>query len=88
MGAAPSASRCGPHRSRHRNSGIVAAAAIPEDLKAWVAIYDGGFPMPFAEGSFASVLATEVIEHIEDYQGAIVDIARVTARQALGRDTG
>ena len=43
--------------------------------------------MPFAEGSFASVLATEVIEHIEDYQGAIVDIARVTARQALGRDT-
>jgi len=29
------------------------------------------------------VLATEVVEHVENYRGAIADIARVAARQAL-----
>jgi len=29
--------------------GSLGAGSIPEDLRPWVTIYDGGFPMPFAE---------------------------------------
>ncbi len=64
-------------------AGTEAAARIPEDLRSLVTTYDGHFPMPFADGAFASVVASEVIEHMPNYREAIQDIARVASRQAL-----
>jgi hypothetical protein len=64
-------------------AGTEAAAGIPEDLRPLVTTYDGRFPMPFPDGAFASVVASEVIEHIPTYREAIQDIARVARRQAL-----
>jgi SAM-dependent methyltransferase len=64
-------------------AGTEAAAGIPEDLRPFVTTYDGRFPMPFPDGAFASVVASEVIEHMPNYQDAIRDIARVASRQAL-----
>jgi len=64
-------------------AGSDAAALIPGDLRPLVTTYDGRFPMPFADGAFASVVASEVIEHMPNYQDAIRDIARVAGRQAL-----
>ena len=63
-------------------SGIeIARPAIMQSIRADVApfikLYDGTFPLPFADGEFESVIATEVIEHIPDYRSALSEIARV-----------
>ena len=39
--------------------------------------------MPFPDRAFASVVASEVIEHMPNYRDAIQDIARVASRQVL-----
>jgi hypothetical protein len=64
-------------------AGTDAAADIPEDLRPFVTTYDGRFPMPFPDRAFASVVASEVIEHMPNYRDAIQDIARVASRQVL-----
>ncbi|MER2198501.1 class I SAM-dependent methyltransferase [Methylobacterium brachiatum] len=42
-----------------------------------IKLYDGSLPLPFNNGEFQSVFASEVIEHIPDCSGAIAEIARV-----------
>jgi hypothetical protein len=64
-------------------AGTPAAQQIPSDLRHLVTIYDGALPMPFAAGSFKSVIASEVIEHIRTYREVIADIARVASHGAL-----
>jgi len=64
-------------------AGTAAAAGIPADLRPLITTYDGHFPMPFPDGAFASVVASEVIEHMPNYREAIQDIARVASHQAL-----
>jgi 2-polyprenyl-3-methyl-5-hydroxy-6-metoxy-1,4-benzoquinol methylase len=46
-------------------------------VKEFVKLYDGSFPMPFANDEFESAIATEVIEHIPEYESALAEIARV-----------
>ena len=40
-------------------------------------LYEGGFPLPFADNSFDIVVSSEVLEHVPDYKTAIAEIARV-----------
>jgi len=47
------------------------------DVAPFIKLYDGSFPLPFADRQFESVIATEVIEHIPDYPTALEEIARV-----------
>ncbi len=58
------------------------AASLRDDIRPHVTLYDGRFPLPFAPGAFASVVCSEVLEHIPDFEGAVAEIARV-ARMAL-----
>lgn len=58
-------------------------AAIPPDLADRIKFYDGSFPSPFDDGEFNSVICSEVLEHIPDYQGAIRDIARIAKHSAV-----
>jgi len=48
-----------------------------------VTFYDGTFPSPLPKGQFASVVCSEVLEHIPDYQAAVREIARLAGEQAL-----
>jgi 2-polyprenyl-3-methyl-5-hydroxy-6-metoxy-1,4-benzoquinol methylase len=45
-------------------------------------LYDG-MHLPYANASFDAVLCVEVLEHVEDYERFIAEIARVTRRIAL-----
>lgn len=39
--------------------------------------------MPFADGSFATVLANSVLEHVENLDGVLAEVARVLAKTGL-----
>jgi len=43
----------------------------------FVTLYNGSFPLPFADLQFRSVLCTEVLEHIPDYEQALSEMARI-----------
>jgi SAM-dependent methyltransferase len=54
---------------------------LPEDMRPFVTLYGGTFPIPFPDKSFASVVCSEVLEHIRDYENAVQQIARVCRGQ-------
>ncbi|HIK13316.1 MAG TPA: class I SAM-dependent methyltransferase [Oscillatoriaceae cyanobacterium M33_DOE_052] len=54
-----------------------------EAAQPYVTIYDGSFPLPFPDRAFASVVSTEVIEHVPDYEAAVAELARVAQSQAI-----
>jgi len=56
---------------------------IPPSLKSLITLYDGAFPSPFRDAQFRSVMCSEVLEHIPDYQSAVRDIARLTSESAV-----
>ena len=43
----------------------------------YISLYDGQFPLPFRDQQFRSVIATEVLEHIEDYEMALSELFRI-----------
>ena len=49
------------------------------DVKHFVHLYQGGFPLPYETGEFKSVFATEVIEHVSDYENALSELVRITS---------
>ena len=51
--------------------------SIQPDVAPFITLYDGTFPLPFADRQFESVIATEVIEHVPDYEMVLSEIARV-----------
>ena len=57
--------------------------ALTPEIAPYVTLYDGGFPLPFADNSFDIVVASEVLEHIPNYKDAIAEIARVCRRQVI-----
>ncbi len=58
-------------------------SSIPSETKSIVTLYNGSFPSPFEDGCFRSVICSEVLEHIPDYQSAIADIARIATEQVV-----
>jgi SAM-dependent methyltransferase len=48
-----------------------------EEAKPYVSFYDGSDRLPFADGHFASVVCSEVLEHIPHYQKIVPELARV-----------
>ncbi len=52
------------------------------EAQPFVQMYDGQFPMPYEDGSFDFVVATEVIEHIPHPERLPAELARI-ARQGL-----
>jgi 2-polyprenyl-3-methyl-5-hydroxy-6-metoxy-1,4-benzoquinol methylase len=50
---------------------------LDPDLAAHVALYPGGVPLPFADGSFDWVVSTEVIEHVPGIAGYVEEFARM-----------
>lgn len=48
------------------------------EAREHVTLYDGAFPLPYPDGRFESAIATEVIEHVPEFERALAEIARVT----------
>lgn len=57
--------------------------AVADDIKDHIILYDGEFPLPFADNSFDTVFSTEVLEHIADYQTAVQEMARISKAQVI-----
>lgn len=57
--------------------------ALHPSVRPFVKLYNGELPLPFADGQFDSVIATEVLEHIPNYREVLSEIRRVTSDQLL-----
>jgi SAM-dependent methyltransferase len=49
------------------------------DAAEHVTLYDGSLPLPYPDKSFASVIATEVIEHVDDPHAVAQELMRVAS---------
>jgi SAM-dependent methyltransferase len=56
---------------------------LPADMRPYVTLYTGAFPIPFPDKAFASVTCSEVLEHIADYESAVQEMARVCRGQVF-----
>jgi len=61
---------------------VIKESILPQAAGA-ITLYDGSFPSPFEDGRFRSVVCSEVLEHIADYQGALRDIARLATEKVI-----
>ncbi|MEK7691690.1 MAG: class I SAM-dependent methyltransferase [Bdellovibrionota bacterium] len=50
---------------------------------AGITLYRGTLPLPYDNNEFKSVIASEVLEHIVDYQPVIRELARITSQNLL-----
>jgi SAM-dependent methyltransferase len=57
--------------------------ALLPDVRSFVTLYDGHLPLPFADQAFRSVIASEVLEHIQNYTETLSELARVASEQLL-----
>jgi 2-polyprenyl-3-methyl-5-hydroxy-6-metoxy-1,4-benzoquinol methylase len=57
--------------------------SIPPEVREYIRLYDGSFPLPFEDNSFRSAIATEVIEHVPDYEAALHEISRVVTEMCI-----
>lgn len=48
-----------------------------------VTFYDGTLPLPFVDGAFNSVICSECLEHIPDFQAAIRELSRLARQRVL-----
>ncbi|QQO58106.1 MAG: class I SAM-dependent methyltransferase [Thiohalocapsa sp. PB-PSB1] len=56
---------------------------LADDVRKFVTLYDGSLPLPFDRDQFESILCTEVLEHVEDYQALLSEISRIARSLAL-----
>jgi SAM-dependent methyltransferase len=53
------------------------------DVQPFVTLYDGSLPTRFGDRQFASVVCSEVLEHVAAPDAAIAEIARLAARRLM-----
>ncbi len=54
-----------------------------DEVKPFVTLYDGTLPAPFPDKQFASVVSSEVLEHIPGPHAALAEMARLARRTLL-----
>jgi SAM-dependent methyltransferase len=54
-----------------------------DEIKPFVTLYDGSLPTPFADQRFASVVCSEVLEHLPDPVAVIGELARLATARLL-----
>ena len=58
-------------------------SAISHDVAEHIRFYDGSLPLPYKDGQFATVIATEVIEHIDNFRDVVSELSRIARRNLL-----
>ena len=56
---------------------------LTPELSPFITLYNGHFPSPFNDGQFRSVMCSEVLEHIPDYEQALLEIGRLCTEKAI-----
>jgi SAM-dependent methyltransferase len=69
--------QCGLEASGLEVDRLEIAEGLFEEVRDHVRLTDGTFPLPLKDRSFASVVATEVLEHIEGLTVAVEEIMRI-----------
>ncbi len=54
-----------------------------DEVKPYVTLYDGTLPTRFRTGEFSSVVASEVLEHIPEFEAALAEMARLATEMLL-----
>ena len=57
-------------------------ASLKDDVRPFIRLHEGTFPLPYADDEFGGVVCSEVLEHVPDWETAIKELGRV-ARQAI-----
>ena len=57
--------------------------ALPEGRDAFVDLYDGEMPLSFDDETFESVIMSEVLEHLDQPESAMEELARVCKNRIL-----
>jgi len=57
--------------------------SIPIDMRNYITLYDGSFPLPFDNDSFDCVTCIEVLEHIKGYEKVLSEIARIARKKVI-----
>jgi SAM-dependent methyltransferase len=58
-------------------------ASLREDVRPYVELYDGRFPLPYANERFGAVVCSEVLEHIPEWEHALREIGRIARRAVI-----
>lgn len=58
-------------------------AALRPEAAAFVTLYDGALPLPYDDGAFDGVVATEVLEHIPDPARIVHELGRICRGRLL-----
>ena len=56
---------------------------LAAEMRPRVTLYDGSFPVPFGDKTFESVICSEVLEHIPQYETALGEMARICRGQVF-----
>lgn len=53
------------------------------DVREYISFYDGDLPSKYHDGSFASVICSEVLEHIPNYRKTLAELVRIAGRKVM-----
>ena len=56
---------------------------LDEEVKQYITLFDGSFPLPFSDNEFANIVCIEVLEHVKDYEGLIDELMRVGRKKLI-----
>lgn len=54
------------------------SASLISDIKSSVLLYNGSLPLPYSTNQFNTVFGFEVLEHVDNYEDVISELARIT----------
>ena len=57
--------------------------ALIENAAPYITLYDGQIPLPYANNAFESGICYEVLEHVDNYETVIAELARIIRKRLI-----